>query len=281
MKKAAGFTLLELVIVIVVLGVLGAGVSAFMGNTVQLFNGVVQREQLMNESRFVLTRMTKEIQQAIPNSLRLAGNSSVHCLEFVPVQWLAGYTHIPVLPTSDRIMDMVFPADADGQIHLVAFNQFVVVNPLVSAHVYDLSQNRRAQVLNCTDDGDGRCPTRDDSDDVIQLQLSNALTEESPGKHVYFGSRTVSYCVSGGALYRKEDVVSATQSLSLTRAHLVATALVNSLSASPATAPGALDPFHLYPGSQDASNGVQLRLIFGDGDEPLIQYKEVYPNGRP
>lgn len=281
MKVMRGFTLFELIVVILVLGILGAGVSAFMGNTVQLFNGVVQREQLMNESRFVVTRMTKEIQQAIPNSLRISGNSGVHCLEFVPVQWLAAYAHIPVLPTSDRIMDMVFPIDADGLFHFVAFNQYVVINPLVPSHVYDLNQNRRARVLNCSDDGDGRCPTRDDSDDVIQVQLSNAFAEASTGRHVYFASRTVSYCVSAGVLYRKEDALTSTQSLSLNRAHVVATALTNTLSASPGTAPGSQDPFHLYPGSMGASNGVQIRLLFSKNDEQLIQFKEVYPHGRP
>ena len=47
-----GFTLVELVTVIIVLGIVSIGVTSFIRSGVQIFNDVSERDELLSQSRF-------------------------------------------------------------------------------------------------------------------------------------------------------------------------------------------------------------------------------------
>ncbi len=276
-----GFTLIELVTVIVILGIVGLGISSFMGNTMLLFAGSVEREQLMNEGRFAVTRMQREMARAVPNSFRIAGNSGVHCVEFTPVVWPASYATAPFGSTSNRTVNMFWPHDPDGNYHIVANDQHIVIYPLQPADVYDQSRNRKARVTGCSDDGDGHCLTRDDSDDVIQVQVDRAFQQASPHHYAYFVNRTISYCVANGNVYRKEENMNTSQSLSLSGAVIVAEHVTNSLSGNPASSYAANDPLMVFAGSAGKSNFVRINLQFNDNGEQVNHFQEVHVAFKP
>lgn len=80
-RHGRGFTLPELVMVIVILGII-AGVLAPV--ITQAFRGYVDtraRAQLVNKGRIALERLAREVRHAVPNSLRVLGGGSG--IEFV------------------------------------------------------------------------------------------------------------------------------------------------------------------------------------------------------
>jgi MSHA biogenesis protein MshO len=78
-----GFTLVELVMVIVVLGVVGATLAAFLAPAVASYSASRSRAELAAEADGALRRMVQELRAAVPNSIR---SPDAACFELVPTR---------------------------------------------------------------------------------------------------------------------------------------------------------------------------------------------------
>ncbi|WP_417581137.1 PulJ/GspJ family protein [Nitrincola sp.] len=83
-QRIAGFTLIELIIVIVLLGVLGTVTIGILMQPFQAFQDQSRRASLVADADQVLTRMTREIRMALPNSVRITESGGNQYLEFIP-----------------------------------------------------------------------------------------------------------------------------------------------------------------------------------------------------
>lgn len=276
MDKARGFTLVELITVIVILGVVGIGIASFVRGSMQIYLDVNTREALLTESRFAIERMTRELRRAVPNSIRIRGDTSQHCIEFVPSQFSTIYTELPVQPSTDTTVSLVFPYDIDGNVFDIATTDFAIVYPRRSEDVYDLSRNKRKGIRSCSDDGDGDCSTRDDSDDIIQIEVDSAFAERSPASRLYFADRSVSFCVVSGVLVRFENDIVINQAVGSLASARLATDVVNVLSANPVAAPQQDDPFTYFAATLQRNAVVQLRLRFARDGEQVEWHQEVH-----
>ncbi|MHB1240416.1 MAG: PulJ/GspJ family protein [Gammaproteobacteria bacterium] len=73
--RTSGFTLIELVIVIVVAGII-AGISAgFITSAMEGYVAQGRRATLVDTADLALTRMTRDLRQALPNSVRVADSA--------------------------------------------------------------------------------------------------------------------------------------------------------------------------------------------------------------
>jgi MSHA biogenesis protein MshO len=87
MNKEHGFTLVELVIVIMVTGIIAGIFAMQFGPALQNYLAVGRRANLTHLADTALRRMVNEIHTAVPNSLRLLPAQSANgasCLEMVP-----------------------------------------------------------------------------------------------------------------------------------------------------------------------------------------------------
>lgn len=78
-----GFTLIELVMVIVVMGVIGATLAVFMRAPVDAYRDAGRRAALTDLADTAVRRMARDIGRALPNSLRNPGSQ---CVEFIPTR---------------------------------------------------------------------------------------------------------------------------------------------------------------------------------------------------
>ena len=79
--RQAGFTLVEAVIVIAIIGIVGAIVAVFIRLPVQNYADSVARAELSDEADLALRRMTRELRVALPNSVRVNADGSA--IEFL------------------------------------------------------------------------------------------------------------------------------------------------------------------------------------------------------
>jgi MSHA biogenesis protein MshO len=80
-----GFSLVELIIVIAILGILSASVGVFIANPVRAYFEAIDRATLTEAGNSVIRRVTREVQAAVPNSTRITVRAGTTYVEFVPV----------------------------------------------------------------------------------------------------------------------------------------------------------------------------------------------------
>ena len=82
---AGGFTLVELAITLVVLGIVALMLGQFAGGAVQSYLDAQRRAELVDTTETALRRLQRDLRLALPNSVRVTRAGSATFLEFVPV----------------------------------------------------------------------------------------------------------------------------------------------------------------------------------------------------
>lgn len=83
-SASRGFTLIEMIIAMVIGGVIVAMASMFVRDQINASTDVANRAALADTADTILRRMGREIQGALPNSVRVDGTGQL--LEFIPVK---------------------------------------------------------------------------------------------------------------------------------------------------------------------------------------------------
>jgi len=190
-KNSSGFTLIELITVIIILGVLAAAISSFIKFTTQIYSEATARDQLVSSTRFAIERLNRDVRNALPNSLRLT--NSDRCIEFTPIIESTIYTKIPVAPE-----------DSSNQITVIRFDESF--NSNWSAIVYPLTPN---DVYPATTSNSDKIHPVDSISEignewVVTLDNQVLFSEHSPTQRLYFvnENETVEYCLQGENLRR-------------------------------------------------------------------------------
>lgn len=193
-KKQQGFTLIELVTVITILGVLVTGISSFLRFGTQSYTDAADRDALISTARFVVERLNREVRNALPNSIRTIGVDN-QCLEFVPIDKGVIYLDIPVAPeAASNSFDVLMLED-----NLSLPTQYVAVYALNSADIYNVDTEVIKALSEVSVDNNDPANKYDKK---ISFSNSISFKDESPTKRLYFIGTPVSYCVENQAIYR-------------------------------------------------------------------------------
>ncbi|HEY0906210.1 MAG TPA: type II secretion system protein [Methylophilus sp.] len=83
--RCAGFTLIELVAVMLVVTILGAMSVGFIRSSVTGYVHSERNVELADRTDYALRRMARDVRNALPNSVRVAVNGNNSFLEYVPI----------------------------------------------------------------------------------------------------------------------------------------------------------------------------------------------------
>lgn len=111
--RCGGFTLVELITVIVITGILAGVLARFLSEPVRGYLQVASRATLVDQADIALRRIATEVQRALPNSVRVASCGGGQCLEFLSTVDGGMYraqVSSPLAVPPDDILDFVNPA---------------------------------------------------------------------------------------------------------------------------------------------------------------------------
>ncbi|MGI2148973.1 PilW family protein [Shewanella baltica] len=188
-----GFTLVEMVTVILILGILVVGVSSFIIFGTRIFVESSSVDQVLSQSRFAVERMTRELRSALPNSVRLNSDSLTYqCVEFVPIEASTTYLSMPIAPNATALTGTVILNATDK----IKENQYIWIYPLTDSDVYNSARQKRAQIKTFTPPGE---PPNLANQVTLTFMASTRFAEASPRQRIYFASAPVSYCFEKAA----------------------------------------------------------------------------------
>lgn len=194
--RARGFTLVELVMVILLLGVMATFTSQFIGIGTQIYGDVSRREQLMSDARFALERLNRELRDAVPGSVRIedeAGNplDQGACLRFWPIATASRYLGSAASGGLTIVEPEVLPREEDEAI------VYPLADPALNLEQGCLHGNCVARVISVGSPVSGALP----------LTVDDTFAKESPGQRIYFARQQVRYCVTNAALTRASAAI--------------------------------------------------------------------------
>ena len=86
-NRQSGFTLVEMIMVIVITGIIGSMVAVFLKAPIQQYMDVSRRAELTDIADLAIRRIARDVRTAVPNSVRTAicgvANS---CVEYLPTK---------------------------------------------------------------------------------------------------------------------------------------------------------------------------------------------------
>lgn len=218
----SGFSLVELVIVIVIVGILATGIATFITLPVQGFIDLSRRATLVYSAESALRRMQRDIRRALPNSIRVRVVAGVSAIEMINTIEGARYRSAPPPGGPDRRLQIT-SADTDfdilGNFTLATLNNpninFVAIYnigsvdgagvPLAGSNAYaggnpNVITPSVGYTITLTDD-----PVTA-NEDHINIDDGGSggwqFTYHSPNNRVYLVDTAISYVCDGGQLRR-------------------------------------------------------------------------------
>lgn len=248
-RRQTGFTLIELITVIVVLALVAVIGTGFIVSATDSYQTTQTRAALVNTGRQALERMTRQLRGALPYSVRTTNDGN--CVQFMPVAGggfyreaapdqannVADHGHIDTTPT---------PAEAD-----FGTAEYVSIGAMDSNELYGSSPESLAEITS-------RTSTRVNFDD--RKWQRNSLS-----RRFYLLDSPEAFCVFGGQLrfYPNQEVTAGS----------VDTSSGYDLLARNAESAGTL--FALSQASENRNVILEMNIGFTEGGESITFQQEV------
>lgn len=273
-RAQSGFTLVEIIMVIVIMGVIGAAMAVFMKSPIDAYLDSARRARLTDVADTTLRRMTRDIHSALPNTLRQgSGTNPINgqCIEFIPTKTggryraevdAAGQGDVLRFDVADSSFDIFGTNSTLPDQSIVPGDMVVIYNLGIPGA--DAYATLNPNVSAITQVGAGSLPNE------TKLSINSLQFPLAPGSNrfqIISGTqKIVSYVCRGGNLYRNFNYPYA-NSCPASGGDLIAT--------------NASCTF-VYNGSDLQRNAlVQIKLALTSGGETVSLYDEVHVDNTP
>ena len=240
-SRVQGFTLIELIVVMVILGILAAIGVGFVVKITDSYQTTQRRAVILNTARPALERMTRQLRDALPYSVRIV--NSGNCVEFMPIA--AGGNYL------DQVPDQLNGATATSSIavspYVIDFGtpQHVTIGALSASEIYGAGAQSRATYAS-------------GSSTTVVLTAPKQWLRNSINQRFYLLDDPQAFCVVGNELRAYEGLEVNDSSVDLAGTYALLSRSVT-----------AATPFVLEVGSENRNSIVTMDITFSKDSESM------------
>ncbi len=274
LHKSKAFTLVEMVMVITITGILTVVIVPMLTRPFSLFKDMQVRAALVDRAQMALATISREIRQAVPNSVRASGGA----LELMPTSFAGRY------PASDIAADIdaLTPRQLDANFSVMAnvpslSGQRLIVNPSSTALLYAATANNISRMV--TPSTTSITVTDNGNQDRISLNPAfrfDPTGNGSPSRRIFASGGPVSFVCSAGELVRYESyvpsVVQPTNPLSSPLSAAIPALISNAVSSC---------QFRYSPGTSQRSALLTLEITVTENGESIHLIDQVHVENAP
>jgi MSHA biogenesis protein MshO len=202
-KFQSGFTLVELIMVIVIMGVIGGMVSVFMKSPIDAYFASARRAALTDVADTTVRRIARDLRKALPNSIGTSGDNK--CIEFIPTKTGGRYRADEIVAGDNKslvfgVADTTF--NIFGQDSLLPVDQQIAIGDVIVVTnfgfgVADAYASTNTAVVSAVADGAETVVTMASTTFDVALASPNYRFQVVPGNE-----RVVAFVCDGSNLYR-------------------------------------------------------------------------------
>jgi MSHA biogenesis protein MshO len=188
MTKLSGFTLIELILTVVVVGIVALAASNTLQLGFQSYNDSIDRQDNQMQAKFLIEKLSRELRHAVPNSIEVS--SSQECVSFIPVEASAFYLELPLF--NEKQIDTVLLSNKASVI--AGLN--LTINPSNQNELIEINGSRYVAIDSVTVSG---------GVSTINFSTNNnpAFTSNSvSGRAFIYKPEVISYCIVPGKVNR-------------------------------------------------------------------------------
>jgi len=178
-----GFTLIELIMVIVIGGILAMGVTSFITHSVGGYVDTARRQALGGAGMVAAEKLARAARNALPNSIRVSGN----CLELIPVLAGSSYVSAPVTTAASSFQVAAYSAtqSVEGRVAIYPINVAALYSPGTTT-----SLSSAVATL----------PAGSDEVTLSFGTASHRFPTDSPNRRFFMVGTPVAYCQNGSRI---------------------------------------------------------------------------------
>jgi MSHA biogenesis protein MshO len=285
MKRARGFTLIELVVVIVLSTIVISFMAMFISGPVKGYTDQVRRAELVDVTDNSLRRIARDIRRALPNSIRVTTAGAVVAIEMLNTVDGVRYRERPPPANPARILDFSAADDTFNSI-----GEFTAISKPFSSTSHYLSiynvgvpgadAYELANVITPPGTQIDITPDAIGGEDSVSLSPAFRFAFGSPGQRVFLVDGPVSYLCdpAAGTLTRYAGYsIAASQSQRDSSAELLGAGAASAVVANKISACN----MAYAPGTSQRAGLVSLQLAASEDGETISLLHQVHVNNVP
>lgn len=251
-RRVGGFTLIELVTVMVVLAIVAVmGVGFVVSSTVS-YRDSQERTRLVNRSRQAIERITRQLRGAAPHSLRITNGGN--CIEFLPLA--GGGNYLAQVPDSSN------GAAADNSIVTGPFQvsfatpDYLLIGARSAADIYG---------------GGSLASVASAVSGAVTLTVAKVWQRNSPQQRFFLAGSPQAFCLAAGDLRFYSGYATP----------LTTTGIPSGVGVLISESVSATTPFALDTGTEVRGTVVLLDLLFSEGNQQVAMQHKVFVRNVP
>lgn len=255
LRLSLGFTLVELIAVIVILSIISAIGAGFITSVVGQYQKAQVRSELVLRGSVALEQLTRKLRMSAPSSVRVSASGA--CVEYLPL--IGGAFYHSSVPDAENGMALT------ASVATMSFTlgglapKHILIAPLSTDEVYSVSAPA-ARV------GAGNFGSEPYSQAI--LSGTHRFVRNSMNHRLLVAADPERFCVSGGQLVRFEGYGFLTASVTDGSPGGDEVLMSDEVAAgSPA--------FRLSPGSEDRNSALEIELVFSRQSEQVTLTSRV------